>query len=103
MGRKLENLGGAIRQDRNDPPDRGPRGARTDWKWKRSAAVVFRTEGSEIHLAIPRAALGLREGEGPLSIDFKWADGIRSPDPADLYVSGDVAPDGRFRFRYSAD
>ena len=56
-------------------------------------------------LAIPRKALGLPAGKAllPLSFDFKWADNLQRPgDPMDFYLSGDVAPDTRFKFRYSA-
>jgi hypothetical protein len=45
--------------------------------------------------------LGLPESAPSLSLDFKWADNIQRPgDIMDFYLSGDVAPEGRFRFRY---
>lgn len=62
---------------------------------------MSRASGNELQLVIPRAALGMAEGQAPLSIDFKW-DNIQQPgDILDFYTSGDVAPDGRFRFRYA--
>jgi hypothetical protein len=86
------------------------------WKWKRTARIECRHEGSELHLAIPRSALGLPEGTTRVSLDFKWVDGIQWADgigsvegtaaPRDIldfYVKGDVAPDGRFRYRYVGD
>jgi hypothetical protein len=43
----------------------------------------------------------LAHGGGELSLDFKWADDIQHPgDIMDFYVSGDVAPAGRFTHRY---
>lgn len=63
--------------------------------------MAHRTEGNELHLAIPRPALGLREGETRLSIDFKWMDNAKRPgDILDSYASGDTAPEGRFMYRY---
>jgi hypothetical protein len=73
------------------------------WAWGKVAPVASRAEGCELHLAIPRQALGLAAGQA-LSLDFKWADNLQRPgDPLDLYLSGDTAPAGRFRFRYRGD
>lgn len=70
------------------------------WKWEKVAKVPFKVEGSELMLAVPRAALGLN-GEDAITLDFKWWDNCRKPgDITDAYLSGDVAPDGRFNFRY---
>ncbi len=70
------------------------------WKWEKVAKVSFRTEGNELMLAVPRAALGLADGE-KLTLDFKWWDNPQKPgDIMDVYLSGDAAPDGRFNFRY---
>jgi hypothetical protein len=57
-----------------------------------------------VQLTIPREGLGLREGRAPIRLDFKWADNLQRPgELLDFYVSGDVAPEGRFRFRYQGD
>ena len=51
-------------------------------------------------LAVPRTALGLATGEA-VSLDFKWWDNSQQPgDIMNAYLSGDVAPDGRFNYRY---
>ena len=74
------------------------------WSWAKVAPVTCRVLGNELQLAIPRKALGLPVGKNssPLSFDFKWADNLQRPgDPLDFYVSGDVAPDARFKYRYS--
>ena len=74
------------------------------WKWQRVAPIELRTVGNELQLAIPRQALGLQTGETKTTIDFKWADNLQQPgDVMDFYLSGDVAPEGRFNYRYSAD
>ena len=37
-----------------------------------------------------------------MTVDFKWIDNPqRAGDIMDLYGSGDVAPEGRFRYRYT--
>jgi hypothetical protein len=70
------------------------------WNWRRVASVDFRMAGKELQLSIPRAALGMAKDR--TSFDFKWADNLQRPgDVMDFYVSGDVAPEGRFNYRYS--
>lgn len=74
------------------------------WRWEKVARVRGATSGDRLHLAIPRAALGLPDGVGGWAIDFRWADNIQRPgDVMDFYASGDVAPEGRYKFRYVAD
>ena len=74
------------------------------WRWEKVQRVSLRSEGRELHLAIPRKALGLPTGTNALAVDFKWADNLQHPgDVMDFYSSGDVAPEGRFKFRYVAD
>ncbi len=71
------------------------------WNWTSVADVNYLVEGDQLQIAIPRAALGLPDG--PVSLDFKWADNLQHPDdPMDFFVSGDTAPDGRLEFRYIA-
>jgi hypothetical protein len=77
---------------------------RGGWNWEKVAPVEVRVGGNELQLAIPREALGLKAGETKTAIDFKWADNLQRPgDVMDFYVSGDVAPKGRFNYRYNAD
>jgi hypothetical protein len=62
--------------------------------------LAFRAAGRELHLAIPRSALGKAAGGEP-SFHIKWVDNLHRPgDVDDFYLSGDVAPEGRFRYRY---
>jgi hypothetical protein len=43
----------------------------------------------------------LKTGGTKTAIDFKWADNLQTPgDVMDFYVSGDVAPAGRFNYRF---
>jgi hypothetical protein len=69
--------------------------------WLYSDSVRYKVEGNQMHLAIPRATLGLT-GD-PVTLDFKWLDNIPLPeDLTEFFVTGDTAPSGRFRFRYLA-
>jgi hypothetical protein len=57
--------------------------------------------GNQLQLAIPRKALGLKNGHGAVKLDFKWADNLQHPgEIMDFYLDGTVAPEGRFNFRY---
>ncbi len=74
------------------------------WKWERVVPAELSVKGSELQLAIPRAALGLAAGGSRVNFDFKWADHLQQPgDVMDFYMSGDVAPEGRFNYRYQAE
>ncbi len=74
------------------------------WQWEKVARIEYRVAGTELHLAIPRRALGLPEEETRLALDFKWVDHPQTPgDLLDWYVHGDAAPEGRFNFRYAAE
>lgn len=71
------------------------------WKWAPVAEVKLVVRGNELQLAIPRAALGLDAERGPLHFDFKWADNVpESGDILDFITQGDVAPNGRFNYRF---
>lgn len=73
------------------------------WQWREVATATMRVADHELHLAIPRQALGLTADSPRLALDFQWADNLQHPgDLMDFYVSGDVAPEGRFRFRYES-
>ena len=70
------------------------------WTWTPVAAVKMTMQGREMMVTIPRAALGLEHG--PLHFDFKWADNIPdSGDILDFIDHGDVAPNGRFNYRFT--
>ena len=72
--------------------------------WEKIVRVRLATAGRELQLAIPRAALGLPAGAASFAIDFRWSDNLREAgDPLAAYTGGDVAPEGRYRFRYVAD
>lgn len=70
------------------------------WQWRTVSQIAYRVEGSELHLTIPRSALGLA-ADGPLRLEFKWVDNYQVPgDVLDFSVHGDAVPAGRFNFVY---
>jgi hypothetical protein len=72
------------------------------WSWTKVAKVAVEMKGAELQFAIPRTVLGL--SSPAISFDFKWADNLQNPgDIMDFYLSGDVAPEGRFNYRYAAN
>jgi len=70
--------------------------------WENDAAPVCCAVGeSSIQYFVPRKALC---SGANLKLEFKWADNIALPcDILDFYINGDVAPAGRFRYRYKTD
>jgi hypothetical protein len=72
------------------------------WNWSEIRQVAFRIQGNRMELCIPRALVGL-EANRPLDFEFKWTDNVpASGDILDFYLYGDVAPGGRFNYRYHA-
>lgn len=72
---------------------------RVDDQWEPVKGVAWRKEGRELQLVIPRRAMNLA---GPrLNFDFKWTDHLQAEDPMRFYTDGDVAPEGRFNYRFS--
>jgi hypothetical protein len=71
------------------------------WTWERATKVPLTVAGNELMLAVSREALQLPNGDA-MRFDFKWWDNPQSPgNIMDTYVSGDVAPEGRFNYRYA--
>jgi len=70
--------------------------------WVNNAASIRCVVGkSSIQFAIPRKALCSGDN---LKFEFKWVDNIALPcDILNFYINGDVAPAGRFRYRYKSD
>lgn len=68
------------------------------YQWAPVTHVRYAVHGSEMELAIPRSALGIKTL--PATIDFKWADHCFSRgDWTDFTLNGDAAPDDRFNYR----
>lgn len=68
---------------------------------EKAGEVEYSVKGNVLTVKIPRAMLGI--GDGGFTLDFKWADNSADGDIMDFYTSGDAAPGGRYKFRYTAD
>ena len=75
-------------------------GGRFEWSAVGEATIV--ADGASLRLSLPRALVGL--SAEPLQFDFKWADSLPDPcEAADFIDQGDVAPSGRFNYRYRSE
>lgn len=69
------------------------------WKWEKCGEATYKVSGKQMEIKIPRAILSLKDHK--LNFEFKWADNIqKAGEIMDFYISGDVAPAGRFNFIY---
>ncbi|MBR6645530.1 MAG: hypothetical protein IKL21_07195 [Clostridia bacterium] len=63
--------------------------------------VEYKVNGNVIMVKIPKTLLGITSNE--FTVNFKWCDNVQNEgDIMDFYVSGDVAPTGRFKYQYNA-
>jgi len=70
------------------------------WQWKPVGTVTYRVVGNQMHMAVPKKLIGI--GGDEFALEFKWVDNTQEPgDILDVYVNGDTAPGGRFRYRYA--
>ena len=75
-------------------------------KTEKVADVAYKADGKTMTVKIPKSALGLEGND--YTINFAWTDNVHdegdytkfSGDILDFYVSGDVAPGGRFKFSF---
>ena len=71
------------------------------YSWQEICQVKYKVKGNRLHLEIPKSSLDAGDG-----FDFKWTDNVPESedlDVLDFYVYGDVAPNGRFNYRYKKD
>ncbi len=72
------------------------------WRWTDAGKAAWRMEDVRLHVAVPRALLGLAP-DGPVDLRFKWADNMQNEgDVMDFTLYGDAAPPGRFVYRYQS-
>jgi len=70
------------------------------WQWENvECEVKYSVKGNILQLQVPKKALGF-EGN-TFDFSFKWSDNMQKDgDIMDFYTNGDVAPGGRFCFRF---
>ena len=72
------------------------------WRWDMISQVKVAYSGRCMEISIPLADLGIEPNVG-FEIEFKWVDNTQQDgDVYDFYLSGDVAPLGRFNYLYRA-
>jgi hypothetical protein len=70
------------------------------WNWEKVAEVAYTVDGDTMVVTIPRAALGI--GEGDFTVNFKWSDNMQTDgDIMDFYTNGDVAPGARYKYSFT--
>jgi hypothetical protein len=86
-----------INRTRNGTTASVERHAVGGYTWTKVADAPIHIEGNAVTVAIPRALFP----PGRLKFGFKWTDNLPPlPRWEDFYTTGDVAPDGRFNFRF---
>ena len=77
---------------------------RGGWNWTTvNSHIAMAVNGNKLELAIPRADIGQGSGTDTVAFDFHWADNIQKTDDiGEFFISGDSAPDRRFRYRYDS-
>lgn len=69
------------------------------WEWEKCGEATYKVSGKQMEISIPRSSLLFKDKK--LNFEFKWTDNIQKVgDIMDFYLSGDVAPAGRFNFIY---
>ncbi len=77
------------------------------WNWEVVGTVKWTVQDNVMQVEIPRRLLSLNEDD--FTIRFKWADNNleenadHTVDILEFYQYGDVAPSGRFRFRFTTN
>ena len=71
------------------------------WNWNAVGDVQYKVSGNRLQIQIPRAMLGIAEGD--FTLNFKWSDNMQTDgDIMDFYTHGDVAPGGRYKYQFVA-
>ncbi|MBQ3868990.1 MAG: hypothetical protein II777_00445 [Clostridia bacterium] len=69
------------------------------WEWQTVGQAGYSVKGNTLQISVPRKLLGI-DGCRSFTVNFKWADNMQNDgDILDFYDNGDVAPEGRFKYR----
>jgi hypothetical protein len=68
------------------------------WNWEKVGVLTYHLDKERMALSIPRNMLDIHND---INIRFKWSDNMQEHDPMDWILNGDVAPNGRFQYRYA--
>ena len=68
------------------------------WEWAKVGELDYHVKDNILEVKILKKLLGIK---GPVDFEFKWSDNMQTDgDIIDFLINGDVAPSGRFNFRY---
>ena len=71
------------------------------WNWEKVGDVDYGVNGNRLQIKVPKSMLGIEGNK--FIVNFKWSDNMQvDGDIMDFYVNGDVAPGGRFKYRYAS-
>lgn len=71
------------------------------WNWKKAGTAEFATEGNKLEVKISKKLLGISNNA---DLEFKWSDSMQEKgNIMDFWVNGDVAPAGRFNYRFRVE
>ena len=74
------------------------------WNFETVGQIRYSVKNNVMQLEIPREMLGMKKGGNLPDFNFKWSDNMQTDgDIMDFYLSGDVAPGGRFTFAFSSN
>lgn len=72
------------------------------WSWENVSEIEYAAKGNELHVKLPREALGLSGRHIEYELEFKWVDNMPSGgNVMDFYQYGDTAPEGRLNYKYT--
>lgn len=70
--------------------------------WTKIGKVPMKWNHNQLQLSVPCSYLNISFTHPQFSFDFKWVDNMQHEnDIMDFYLYGDVAPEGRFNYRYT--
>lgn len=77
--------------------------SQNDWNWETQGTASYSIHDNVLIVQVDKTLLGINDDPG-LDFEFKWSDNMQEDgNIMDFYVNGDVAPGGRFNYRYLAD
>ncbi len=72
--------------------------AQASWYWEKVGDLDYAVSGNKMEIKVPKKMLGI---DATADFGFKWSDNMQNEnDIMDFWINGDVAPSGRFNYRY---
>lgn len=69
------------------------------WNWQKAGEVDYAVNGNKLEIKVPKSLLGITSEP---DFGFKWSDNMQEQNNImDFWINGDVAPAGRFNYRYT--